>query len=353
MFLNLRVVTALFPSTFAQKAVSEQINKELGKHLDGLLALFGRLNVKAFSKPESQRPTPNSKEVAEQFLEKLEVKQQNLITDELTRDAMAQLNFGAVTDYTLLKHQEQGLIWMLERENFYEHNSNNPRISFSNVTTKSLKGFLNPLWNEYTLDADFRCNARLRRKVESKIRETNPKNANDDNKMVLYFHKMTGQIVLEFPHVGCHINFFGGLVADEMGMGKTILVLSLVGVSKLFNTPHQTSLLSKFDFADADVASRVIQDYSTKDLRDIERRQSAFRLKSRSKGKLRSTGYKSKTKPKSRPRKNKKKKKKKTQSTRLLGGNLIIVPTILMAQWEDEIKSFYKKVGGAGSGLDP
>jgi SNF2 family DNA or RNA helicase len=350
VFVNLRILTPLFPKTQDQKTVNEDINTELGKHMEDFSLLFQKTGIKSSKLSLS---TQKSGESTEDFLENLEHKQKNLITNELTEKAISQLNLNACTDYELLKHQKQGLIWMLERENFYEHNANNKAIEFSDLTTQNLKGFLNPLWTEYTLSADIRCPDKLREIIERKIKKANPKNDKRDNKMVVYFHKMTGQMVLEFPHVGCHINFFGGLVADEMGMGKTILVLSLIGVSKLFSASHQVSLVSKVHLSENEMNSRIMKKYSKKDLQKIEKEQSVFRIKSKSKGKLRRTGSshvnKLKTpKPKKIKRRNKKRGAKKT-SGNYFAGNLIIVPTILMAQWEDEINSFYKKVSKQNS----
>ena len=174
VFLNLRVVTPLFPNTFQQKAVSEQLNQDLGLHVDDFKELFSKLNIMSFKKEIEQEV--NQKRSTEDLLENLELKQEGLITDELTDRAMRQLRLESFTDYELLLHQKQGLIWMLEREKFYEHNSSNESIALSGFATKNLKGFLNPLWEEYCVAKDLRCPTKIRPKLDHKIYECNERN---------------------------------------------------------------------------------------------------------------------------------------------------------------------------------
>jgi SNF2 family DNA or RNA helicase len=179
-------------------------------------------------------------------------------------------------------------------------------------------------------------------KIKKKISKTNKKNRLMEDKFFFYYHKMTGQMCLEFPDVGCHINFYGGLLADEMGLGKTILMLSVIGISKMYSSCHQMGLLSKFTLNDTDKKAKIIENVSQNDFSTINKLHSVFKIKSKSKGKLKPTGVNKGKVKRSKTLKKKKKRKKEADAT--LGGNLIIVPTILMAQWEDEIRSFFKKV---------
>lgn len=341
-------MTPLTPKTFQQKSISEQVNQDLGKHIWDFLGLFEKLNVPV-SKSKGRRGQSSSEQTSEELLEKLEKKQDDLITEELSERAMHELSFASMTDFELLKHQKKGLIWILERENFYENNGANLKSNMSGFVKRNFDKFLNPLWTEYILKKDIRTSAKNKAKIERNIVRCNPENQSMADKFYFYFHKMTGQMVLEFPDIGCHIDFQGGLIADEMGLGKTILILSLIGISKIFNSSHQLALLKKYKIDLENENSKIIQGFSKKEFREIEKRHQAFKLRSKSKGKLAPTGLKRRKNDKSRSKSKSRKKKYLGRNESRLGGNLIVVPTILMAQWEEEIRSFFKKVGSRGN----
>lgn len=257
VFLNLRVVTPLFPSSFQAKNVSEGINHDLGKHVEDFNILFQRMEM-ILTKSKRTSVIPKSTEA---LLNNFEKKQNSFITIDQANKAIKQLKFELITNFKLLKHQKQGLIWMLQRENFYKHNKNDSSLDFGSMATQNLKQFLNPLWDEYILKKDLRCNQRIQPMLEQKILNCNEKNKNQENKMLLYYHKMTGQMVLEFPDVGCHIDFLGGLLADEMGLGKTILILSLIGISKIFNETHQFQLLEKHQIKQTGLKCKIFEKF--------------------------------------------------------------------------------------------
>ena len=340
-FLNLRLFTPLIASKFEQKYINEKLNQDLGIHLDNFLDLFTKLNVPKFKKSEDNA-IKHIKPSAQEIIETLENNKNDLITEEVAEDIIHELNFNQMTDYTLLKHQKQGLIWILERENFYDNYKSGTLSGFQGFSTKNLKNYLNPLWSEYCIRRDLRCSSKNIGKVNKKILKSNQKNKFLKDKFYFYYHKMTGQMTLEFPDVGCHINFYGGLLADEMGLGKTILMLSLIGISKMFSNSHQMGLLKNFNFTKTDKKAKIIEQVSKGDFFEINKQHKVFKIKSKSKGRLKPTGNAKKKVKRSKTKPKKKKNKRETWAT--LGGNLIIVPTILMAQWEDEINSFFKKV---------
>ena len=355
------------------------------------------------------------------FLEKMEDKDYH-ITLEASSQMLKELNFKKFSNFELLEHQKVGLVWMLEREQFYEHVKDRVPSYVLSDTRHEMKDFLHPLWRELVINRDFRCAPNIRDKLETKLERQNKRSKllRSKNKFSIYFHRMSGQLTPDFPHMGSHINFLGGLLADEMGLGKTILLLSIIGVSKVFSDSHQAMILKNRLGSKYDKDIKIMETLREEDFHKIERKSIRKSLKKQSKGKLARTGKKpsnkrgvsagnmygspksgksgqgrgrgnaekdksparlgiigiikqksmnrrkkaeseGKKKAKTRSKTNAKGKRKgkgkggrkkgKSENKRAkkrklggLAGNLIVLPTMLLSQWADEIEVFYKKV---------
>ena len=175
------------------------------------------------------------------------------IKDEETKEIMIKKNFynflnekkeeEDFTDFSpkgmnikLHEFQKKGLFWLIKRENF----------KLENINDKN--NFLNPMWNEFEIRLCLFEHLSMEELENIKyiLKQQNQKNfTKNDNIFYFYFNILTGQLSLNFPYYDIDNNLIGGILADEMGLGKTIMILSLIAFTKE-NPLHKENLKNFF-----------------------------------------------------------------------------------------------------------
>ena len=187
-----------------------------------------------------------------------------------------------IFNYQLHEFQKYGLSWLLKKEIYqlqeYENNED----------------CLNPMWNECRIelmlltqpeDDEFQRIFQFLRKQNNKNLQT------EDYKIFFYFNIFTGQLSLNYPYYDYESYMCGGILADEMGLGKTIMMLALIGYS-ILNSNH---------------SNKIVENHKDKQTRNsITNSQLA-----------------------------------KTDDKKQLGGTLIVLPSVLVHQWENEINNIF------------
>lgn len=179
--------------------------------------------------------------------------------------------------------QKMGLYWLALRENH----------KMSDFAEE--KKHIHPMWTEFSLDFTL-----LKPPSDEELlslinylQNQNQKNFESFAQLFFYFNNFTGQVTFNFPYHDIDNFILGGILADEMGLGKTIMMLSLVGYSQV-NPAHEETI-----------------------------RQVALDRKRRYYHKMKSKDSFIEEKP--------------------FAKNLIVMPTTLLHQWEEEINSIFSQ----------
>ena len=182
----------------------------------------------------------------------------------------------------LHEFQLYGLNWLISKE------------VYQSQEFESHQASINPMWVEFKTEF-----MTLEKPTESESEEItaylikqNPKNnQGDDSFVYFYFNLFTGQLTFNYPHYDLDGYISGGILADEMGLGKTIMILALIGYSTV-NTEHRRFLIKNHE-------------------EKLERKH----------------GKSKKSKDKEKP----------------MSGTLVILPKVLVHQWEEEIQKVFAR----------
>ncbi|KAJ1979172.1 DNA helicase rad5 [Dimargaris verticillata] len=114
--------------------------------------------------------------------------------------------------YKLHDYQQQALTWLVEHESVAQSSEGLPSVEASSHSDDAAElCLMDPLWDRLTFPTGQQTLAKISGAPASRY---------------FYFHRLTGELSLQFPRISNR--YRGGILADEMGLGKTVEILGLI-----------------------------------------------------------------------------------------------------------------------------
>ncbi|KAJ1976961.1 DNA helicase rad5 [Dimargaris xerosporica] len=143
--------------------------------------------------------------------------------------------------YKLHDYQQQALTWLVERESITQASEGLPLAEANSQSGDTAElCLMDPLWDRLAFPT---------------IQTTLDTKASAPATQYFYFHRLTGDLSLQFPRISNR--YRGGVLADEMGLGKTVEILSLIHAT--LSAPPPLDLTSRPSPHNADTPSALPQ----------------------------------------------------------------------------------------------
>ncbi len=278
-FFFLRMDLFKFPIKNSHNAskIEQNFLEAFGRYKPEFRTLFETVNI--LKTEQSPLERVNDEKVRNILINRNFYSELNNI--KLDYDDYRDLSPSEAMSISLHDFQRMGLYWLVLREN-------HKMSDFSEE-----RKHIHPMWTEFSIDFTLLHSPSDNDLLSliNYLKNQNQKNFESFAQLFFYFNNFTGQVTFNFPYHDIDNFILGGILADEMGLGKTIMMLSLVGYSQV-NPSHEETI-----------------------------RQVALDRKKRYYSKIKSKEAFLEEKP--------------------FAKNLIVMPTTLLHQWEEEINTIF------------